>query len=70
MIPPIRIAPVTGLHPSLEALRVAASDEGFRFVNRLVAEWHSGTNRFDQPGELLVGAFQADNLLAVCGLEP
>jgi GNAT superfamily N-acetyltransferase len=49
-------------------LRVAAAGEGFRFLDRLVDEWGSGTNRFDKPGELLIGAFRADSIIAVCGL--
>jgi GNAT superfamily N-acetyltransferase len=68
MTPPFCIAPVTGLHPGMEVLRIAATGEGFHFLDRLVAEWHSGTNMFNQPGELLVGAFRADSLFAVCGL--
>jgi GNAT superfamily N-acetyltransferase len=56
------------LPAGIEALRLAARNEGFRFVERLVAEWHAGINRFDQPGEVLLGATHADALVAICGL--
>ena len=49
----------------LEAEAVA---EGFRFLTRLIAEWHSGANRFDQPGECLLGVFNSGQLIAVGGL--
>lgn len=52
----------------MDELRREASDEGFRFLDKLVNEWNSEANRFDRPGELLVGAFQNDRLAAVGGL--
>ena len=65
---PARIEFLTHLHPGLDVLRAEAEGEGFRFMDRLVAEWRSGVNRFDQPGEVLLGAFRGADLLAVCGL--
>jgi GNAT superfamily N-acetyltransferase len=66
LCPLVEVIPAT--HPGMETLRVAAETEGFRFLTRLVAEWNDGANRFDRPGELLVGAVRSERLLAVCGL--
>ncbi len=62
------IAPVTGLHPDMEALQAEAAAEGFRFVDKLVDDWLSAANRFDRPGELFLGGFQGSRLLGFCGL--
>jgi GNAT superfamily N-acetyltransferase len=63
-----RIAPATALHPGMALLRTEAMNEGFLFVDRLVRDWTAGSNRFDLPGERLIGAFAGENLLGVCGL--
>ena len=52
----------------IEALRAEAARDGFRFIEKLMNEWQSGANRFDAPGEVLIGAFQNESLVAVCGL--
>ncbi|MBC3301377.1 GNAT family N-acetyltransferase [Pseudomonas sp. SWRI18] len=49
----------------LEAQAVA---EGFRFVTRLIKEWEERSNRFDQPGECLLGVFYEAQLVAIGGL--
>jgi GNAT superfamily N-acetyltransferase len=36
-----------------------ARREGYRFLDRMSAEWHAGTNRFDGPGEMVVGAWES-----------
>ncbi len=41
---------------------------GLRMVRRLVGEWESGANRFDRPGEVLLGAWINGRLVGVCGL--
>jgi GNAT superfamily N-acetyltransferase len=51
-------------HPLL----TASTAEGFRFLARLVAEWESGVERFDSKGELLLGAYEGTQLVAVGGL--
>jgi hypothetical protein len=43
-------------------------DEGFGFIDRLIDDWLTGVNRFENPGELFIGGFQEGRLLAVCGL--
>jgi ribosomal protein S18 acetylase RimI-like enzyme len=48
---------------------LAESEEaGSRIVRRLIEEWASGVNRFDQPGEALLGASVGGRLVGVCGL--
>ena len=52
----------------LEPLVQESLDQGFDFVERLVAEYASGANRFDQPGEALFGIYVDQRLIAVGGL--
>jgi GNAT superfamily N-acetyltransferase len=52
----------------LELLRSASVYEGFTFLMRLIEEWHAGKNRFDQPEELLLGAYAGPALVGACGL--
>jgi GNAT superfamily N-acetyltransferase len=54
--------------PELEPLIAAAEAEGFRFLARLRDEHASGANRFDAPGEALLGAWREGRLVAVGGL--
>lgn len=56
------------LPPDIEDLRIEATSEGFRFMEKLVNEWKSAANRFDEPGEIFAGAFENKRLVAVCGL--
>jgi GNAT superfamily N-acetyltransferase len=41
---------------------------GFGLLCRLVADWDSGANRFDRPGESLFRARHAGRVVGVCGL--
>jgi N-acetylglutamate synthase-like GNAT family acetyltransferase len=52
----------------LRNLEKQAVAEGFRFLTRLITEWENRTNRFDQPGECLVGVFRQGQLIGVGGL--
>ena len=52
----------------LDGLLADSEREGLRFVRRLVDEWATGANRFDQPGEALFTARIGDRLVGVCGL--
>lgn len=56
------------LPEAIYALEAQAVAEGFRFLTRLVTEWENHTNRFDQPGECLLGVFYQGQLVAVGGL--
>lgn len=64
----IEIRPVKLPLEALDDLVVEARAEGFGFLDRLVEEWNSGVNRFSRAGEILYGAFDADKLVAVGGL--
>lgn len=65
----INLAQVTDLLACDHAALVQASlDEGFNFLARMLDEWIGGKNRFDRPGERIVGAFIAGRLVGLCGL--
>jgi GNAT superfamily N-acetyltransferase len=49
-------------------LEAEASASGFRGVFRLVDDWQSGRNRFDQPGEAVYVATAEGRIVGVCGL--
>lgn len=68
MDPSIGFQPLLELPPGIDALRTEAASAGFRFMEKLVSEWESQANRFDRPGEMLAGAFQNEQLVAVGGL--
>jgi aminoglycoside 6'-N-acetyltransferase len=53
---------------TLELLAREAEAHGFEFVRRLVADYASGANRFDKPGEALFGVFDGVALIGVGGL--
>ena len=50
------------------ALEKEAVGAGFRFLTRLINEWHSGANRFDAPGECLMAAYLNQQLIGIGGL--
>jgi ribosomal protein S18 acetylase RimI-like enzyme len=65
----VSIERVTQLEPSdLDELVIRSLEEGFKFVQRLRDEYESGVNRFDQPGEALLLARDATDVIAVIGL--
>jgi GNAT superfamily N-acetyltransferase len=53
---------------SLADLAAEADHEGHRMVSRLIAEWLSGENRFDRPGERAYIVSVDGRTCAVCGL--
>lgn len=53
---------------SLSTLVAESERSGLRFVRRLTAEWASGINRFDRPGEALFAARVDGHVVGVCGL--
>ena len=53
---------------ALGPLLIASTDEGFRFVERLLREWQDGTMRFDRSGELLLAAYDDATIVAIGGL--
>lgn len=54
--------------PDLAPLVAESEREGFRFLARLRRELDDGTNRFDAPGEALLGCYRGAELVAVGGL--
>lgn len=42
--------------------------EGHRHINRLLEDYKSGTNRFDEEGEALFAAYLKDRIIGICGL--
>lgn len=54
--------------PDLDPLIQESRREGFRFLVRLRDEWESGANRFDAPGEALLGAWVDGALVGIGGL--
>ncbi len=64
----LEIREVRVLPDTITALEAAAISEGFRFLTRLLLEWENGSNRFDRPGECLLGAWRGGELVAIGGL--
>jgi GNAT superfamily N-acetyltransferase len=64
----MEIHQVTHLPRQIPALEKEAVAEGFRFITRLTSEWHSGSNRFDAPGECLMAAYLDRQLVGIGGL--
>jgi hypothetical protein len=52
----------------IEPLVIESEHEGWRFLRRLLDEWLTGQNRFDRPGERLLSARSAGQLIGICGL--
>jgi len=52
----------------VERLVEASAGEGFRFLARLCEEHASGASRFDGEGEVLLGVWRGEELVAVGGL--
>lgn len=56
------------LPASIARLQAQARAEGFRFLDRCVAQWQSGAQRYSGPGEVLLGAYRNDTLVGIGGL--
>lgn len=54
--------------PGIDQLHSEARAEGFDFLDTLVNEWSSGENRYNGPGEILMGGIDNGNVIAVGGL--
>ena len=61
----IEIRRLTALPPDIEVLRVEAAADGIRNMGILVADWMSGAERYDKPGEALFGAFDGAWLVGI-----
>jgi len=60
----INSLPIDRLNPLL----TEAVTSGFHALSRLLSEWQSGLNRFDQRGESLFIATDDSRVVGVCGL--
>ena len=52
----------------LQPLLAESREQGFEFVDRLVAEYVAGINQFQRPGEVLFGVYCEQQLIAIGGL--
>jgi GNAT superfamily N-acetyltransferase len=59
---------LTSLPAGFDTLRAEARADGHNHMERLAADWASGTNRFDAAGEALLSAFVGGELAGVGGL--
>jgi GNAT superfamily N-acetyltransferase len=65
----IQIHPIQELQPQAWQMLLKTSlDEGYDFIQKLCDEYATGTNRFDAPGAILLGASLNDELIAVGGV--
>ncbi|MDU0831287.1 GNAT family N-acetyltransferase [Klebsiella pneumoniae] len=67
-MPPLLIAATTPDAPGFAALRIESLEQHFNMLRRLAENWQSGKNRFNAPGETLLGAFVNHQLVGVCGI--
>ncbi|MGG4489668.1 GNAT family N-acetyltransferase [Metabacillus idriensis] len=52
----------------LSKLLEESKRDGFRFLERLAADYQSGDNMFKKPGELLLGAYHNETLIGIGGI--
>jgi GNAT superfamily N-acetyltransferase len=62
------ILPIQLHFPGFAKLQIEAQAEGCLFIDRLYIEWADGSNRYQGPGEALIGAMVDGKLVAVGGL--
>lgn len=65
---PVLIDTITPATPGFIALKAESLQQNFNMLRRLEANWLRGENRFNAPGEKLLGAFIAGKLVGICGL--
>lgn len=64
----IQLTNVSPDSPGFAELKSQSMAEGFNMLRRLEDNWLSGKNRFDRPGEKLIGASVDGLIVGVCGL--
>ncbi|WP_123416961.1 GNAT family N-acetyltransferase [Pseudomonas brassicacearum] len=64
----LTIRRLSALPSEIRQLEAESVTEGFRFLTRLITDWTNGSNRFDRPGECLLGVFLKGQLIAIGGL--
>ena len=68
MVGMIVYQPISLDETDVQPLSDQAWSDGYAYVERMIHDWRSGSNRFDGPGERLVGAFEDETLIGFCGL--
>lgn len=68
MVGVIAYRPISLDDTDVQPLSDEAWSDGYPFVERMINDWTSGSNRFDGPGERLIGAFDDVALVGFCGL--
>ncbi|WP_119392975.1 GNAT family N-acetyltransferase [Taklimakanibacter lacteus] len=64
---PYLLMPLTPAAPGFGDLLAESRRGGFRMLERLRDGWASGSNRFEQRGEILLGAFTGTRLIGAGG---
>lgn len=64
----LNITTITPVVDGFQPLKQASVEEGFNMLRRLEENWLNQHNRFDKPGEMLLGALINGKLVGVCGL--
>ena len=64
----VSIRELNELPEHIHVLQAQAMAEGFRFLTRLIVEWESQFNRFEQSGECLLGVFCKGQLVGIGGV--
>ncbi|HAT2608344.1 TPA: GNAT family N-acetyltransferase [Kluyvera intermedia] len=64
----IQFTNITPASSGFAELKLKSMAEGFNMLHRLEENWLNGQNRFDRPGEKLLGAYVDDVIVGVCGL--
>lgn len=59
---------ITPEEPGFIALKAESLRQNVNMLRRLEENWQRGENRFNAPGEKLIGAFCAGKLVGICGL--
>ena len=62
----VSIAPITPDAPSFPELRQLCSAEGHHMLERFERHWRNGSNGFNAPGEIALGAMLDDHLVGLC----
>ena len=61
------LAPVTPDAAGFDRLLHESLADGHRMPLRFVENWRSGSNRFNRPGEIIVGLWDDQALIGICG---
>jgi hypothetical protein len=67
IMPPLLIAAITPDEPGFSALRAESLAQNLNMLRRLAENWQNGENRFNAPGEKLLGAFATGSWSACAG---